>query len=330
MNFVLSRGAVITGRIVDDAGEPVSGTQVTAMRYQFMGGTRRLMPGGGEGGSDRTDDQGGYPPVRPRARRLLRQRRQSQRELVMPEMNNTELDGFAPTYYPGTSSIGEATRITLKSGQEMSGAHFALISGRMARVRGRVLTSRGEPVGRSMLMLLPADPMLGGGMVCSASNNAMVGADGSFQFANVAPGRYNLNVRPMGMPDANDESATVPITVNNDDIDNLIVTTAPGAIARGVITTDDGTPPPFRADQVQIFPQPIDPNTMMMGSGTAAHQRRLLVRDDRPLRSPHHPRKSASEPADGLVAEGGALGRSGRHRHRHRVHARDAPTRACR
>jgi hypothetical protein len=46
VNFVLSRGAVITGRIVDDAGEPVSGTQVMATRMQFMGGTRRLVPAG--------------------------------------------------------------------------------------------------------------------------------------------------------------------------------------------------------------------------------------------------------------------------------------------
>ena len=55
---MLSRGSVIAGRIVDDGGEPVSGTKVAAMRYQFMAGTRRLVPGGGEGGNDRTDDQG--------------------------------------------------------------------------------------------------------------------------------------------------------------------------------------------------------------------------------------------------------------------------------
>ncbi len=267
VNFVLSRGGVITGRIVDDAGEPVSGTQVMAMRFQFMGGTRRLVPGGGEGSSDRTDDQGTYRLFGLAPGDYFVSAANRNMQFVMPEMNNTELDGFAPTYYPGTSSIGEATRITLRSGQEMSGAHFQLISGRMARVRGRVLTSKGEPVGRSMLMLMPADPMLGGGMGFSAANNAMVGADGAFQFANIAPGRYNLVVRPMSMPDASGESATVPITVNNEDIENLIVTTAPGAIARGVITTDDGTPPPFRADQVQIFPQPIDPNNMMMGSG---------------------------------------------------------------
>ena len=133
VNFVLSRGGVISGRIVDDAGEPMSGTTVTAMRFQFMAGSRRLMPAGSEGTSDRTDDQGGYrlyglPPgdyfVSANNRNMTS---------MMPQLNNTEPDGYAPTYYPGTASVTEATRITLKSGQEISGAHFALIVAKMAR-----------------------------------------------------------------------------------------------------------------------------------------------------------------------------------------------------
>jgi hypothetical protein len=98
-------------------------------------------------------------------------------------------------------------------------------------------------------------------------SNAMVGPDGSFQFANVAAGRYNLNVRPSGMPGANEEFAVMPITVGNEDIDNVMVTTSLGATAKGVVTTDDGSAPPFRADQVQIFAQPADMTMNMIGGG---------------------------------------------------------------
>ena len=266
VNFVLSRGAVITGRIVDDAGEPVSGTQVMAMRFQFMAGTRRMVPAGTDGNNDRTDDQGvyrlyGLPPgesfVSANNRNM---------NFSGPELNNTEQDGFAPTYYPGTPNLAEATRVTLKSGQEMSGAHFALVVTKMAKVRGRVLTSSGEPAGRSMLMLTPADPLMSS-MSFTTANNAMIGANGEFQFTNVAPGRYNLNVRPMNMPGQTSEFATVPITVGGDDLENLIITTSVGATARGVVMTDDGTPPPFRFDQVQIFPASATPDNMMFGSG---------------------------------------------------------------
>lgn len=263
VNFVLSRGSVISGKIVDDGGEPVAGTMVAAMRYRFMAGTRRLVPGGGEGSTDRTDDQGsfrlfGLPPgdyyVSANNRNNM---------MMMPGVNNTESEGFAPTYFPGTPNIAEATRVSVRAGQEMSGANFALVVARMARVRGRAMNSHGEPVANAMLMLAPDEPMV----MAMNFNNAMVAGDGTFQFANVPPGRYNLQVRPGGMPNANSEFATLKVTVGNDDIDNLIVITSTGVTARGVVMTDDGSVPTFRANQVQIFPQPAEPGSMMMGSG---------------------------------------------------------------
>jgi len=263
VNFVLSRGSVISGRIVDDGGEPVSGTQVAAVRYQFISGSRRLVPGGCEGSTDRTDDQGafrlfGLPP----GDYYLSANNRSNM-MLMPGVNNTESEGFAPTYFPGTPNIAEATRVTVRAGQEMTGANFALIVARMARVRGRAMNSRGEPVASAMLMLTPDEPMV----MSMNFNNAMVGGDGSFQFANVPPGRYNLQVRPNGMQSASSEFATLKVTVGNDDIDNLIVTTSAGATARGVVMTDDGSVPTFRADQVSIFPQPAEPVSMMFGPG---------------------------------------------------------------
>ncbi len=265
VNFLLSRGGIISGTVVDDGGEPVSGTQVTAMRFQFVSGARRLVPANSEGSGDRTDDRGGFRlyGLPPGDYFVSASNRNNQ--FMMAGVNNTEQDGFAPTYYPGTANVNEATRVTLKAGQEMSGANFALIVARMARVQGRALNSRGEPSAGSMAMLTPNEPFFGGGGM--NMSNAQVAADGSFQFANVAPGRYNLQVRPQGMPGGTSEFVVFPLTVGNEDIDNVIVTTHVGAVARGVIVIDDGTPPPFRPEQVQLFPQPTEPAAMMFSSG---------------------------------------------------------------
>jgi protocatechuate 3,4-dioxygenase beta subunit len=261
VNFVLSRGSVIAGRIVDDGGEPVSGTMVNAMRYQFMAGSRRLVPGGGEGGNDRTDDQGGFRlyGLPPGDYYISANNRNGM--MMMPGQNNTEADGFAPTYYPGTPNMSEATRITVRAGQEMTGANFAMVIARMARVRGRAVNSRGEPVANGMMMLMPDEPI----MMSVTMNNAMAAGDGTFQFTNVPPGRYNLQVRPSGMPSASSEFAVMKVTVGNDDIDNLIVTTSVGATARGVVLTDDGSVPSFRPDQISIFPGSAEPGGMTFG-----------------------------------------------------------------
>ena len=264
LSLVLSRGAVISGTVVDDGGEPVSGTQVTAVRFQYMSGTRRLTPAPSEGSSDRTDDRGGFRlyGLPPGDYFISASNRTGM--MMGPGMTNTEMDAFAPTYYPGTPNVSEATRITVKAGQEMSGANFALIVARMARVRGRALNSRGEPAS-GVAMLAPSDPFAMG--FAPNMNNAMIAADGSFEFANVAPGRYNLNIRPPGMPSPTSEFVVMPVNVGNEDIDNLIVTTHAGAIARGVVVTDDGSAPGFRPDQVQIFPQTMEPVSMFMAAG---------------------------------------------------------------
>jgi hypothetical protein len=71
----------------------------------------------------------------------------------------------------------------------------------------------------------------------------------------------------MGMPGPEQEFATMPITVGNDDVDNVILTTTVGATATGVIQTDDGTPAPFRHDEVQVFAGTLEPGAMSFGGG---------------------------------------------------------------
>src|SRR5439155_10393652 len=52
----LVRGGVITGRVLDEDGEPLARAVVTVQRYQYVRGERQLSPAGG----DQTDDRGQY------------------------------------------------------------------------------------------------------------------------------------------------------------------------------------------------------------------------------------------------------------------------------
>jgi hypothetical protein len=56
VDMILPRGGVITGRLRDEDGEPLSRAGVRALRFQYQRGERRLMPAG----NDQTDDRGEY------------------------------------------------------------------------------------------------------------------------------------------------------------------------------------------------------------------------------------------------------------------------------
>src|SRR5690242_20750766 len=63
-DVALPRGSVVSGRILDEFGEPVADANVTAMRMQYSGGRRRLVP---SGRASTTNDLGqfrlfGLPP----------------------------------------------------------------------------------------------------------------------------------------------------------------------------------------------------------------------------------------------------------------------------
>ena len=264
--LTLPRGGVITGTVMDEFGEPVAGAQVNALRFRYLGGARRLLPSGG--GS--TDDRGIFRlyGLAPGDYFLSAALRGPQQPMMMGSGNVTSgpVEGYAPTYYPGTPNPAEATRLTVRAAQETSNISVALVAARLSNVSGRAVTSANAPVVQGMVMLMPADrTMLPMGM----SANAMTRADGTFQLLGVAPGTYNLSLRPRGMPTTDAEFANLRVTVGADNLDNVLLVTSRGAIARGIVTTDEGTAPPMRPEQVSLFARMTEPDTMMMMPGEA-------------------------------------------------------------
>ena len=255
INFALPRGGVIAGRILDEFGEPIAGVMVSAMRSRFMNGTRRMMAAGP---GDNTDDTGAYRIYGLAPGEYLVSGTARSPMFMMPGMSSqNEPDGYAPSYYPGTPSMAEAQRITIKGGQELTGVNFALAATKLARIRGRVTNSSGEPVGGLMIMvssLNPNDlysmPMMG---------RSQTRPDGSFEVTGLSQGTYSVTARSMTNPMVA-EIGQARVTVGGDDVDGVMLVMSRGAVARGVVTTDEGTALPLRGDQIRIFPQQADPN----------------------------------------------------------------------
>ena len=95
------RGVVVAA----DTGAPVQ-----VLRHVWVSGARTLQPAGG---ADRTDDQGTYrifglQPGEYLVTATLRDERPMLRGGPAADLPDS---GYAPTYFPGTSSIGDAQKV---------------------------------------------------------------------------------------------------------------------------------------------------------------------------------------------------------------------------
>ena len=199
-DVTLPRGSAVSGRVLDEFGEPVSDASVTAMRMQYAAGRRRLVPAGRP---SMTNDLGyfrvfGLSPgdyfVTANVRTL---------DSMMMDMlgggsiggpvGSNSNSGYAATYYPGTQNPAEAQRLSLTVGQEMQ-VDLQMQPVRLARISGTATSSDGKPMSNAMVLLIPtmkdAVAMMPGG-------TSRTDKDGNFTLTNIAPGEYSVQVQSL-------------------------------------------------------------------------------------------------------------------------------------
>ena len=149
IDFALPRMGVISGRVVDDTGEPIAKVVVYAMQLGRHQGVRRLIPAlvpeecCWRGYISSTDDSGQYALVLPPGEFVVMGQ---SRETWPLESDTTQVFGYPALFYPGVVEPTEAQRVKVGVGQEVGNIDFALVPARTARVSG---TSSTRPAHRS-------------------------------------------------------------------------------------------------------------------------------------------------------------------------------------
>ena len=229
LDFSLPLAAVITGRILDEFGEPLSDVMVAPMRYQFMQGKRTLVQAGRTAS---TDDNGDFRlfGVMPGQYYL-----QATWRTTNPFGPGGESQAaYAPLFFPGVLEAGEAQRFTIEIGQQLNDLVMTLRPTKAARVSGTIVTSDGRPYTNGMLSVMRTTV---NGMV---TNNlaALIKPDGTFQLNNLAPGDYQLRTFPNGPPGPDPEMAMAKITVAGEDITDLQLVTSKALSVSGRLIVD--------------------------------------------------------------------------------------------
>jgi protocatechuate 3,4-dioxygenase beta subunit len=251
VDFVLPRGAVIAGRITDEFGEPVADAIVQAMRFQFLGGERRLVP---TGRGAQTDDIGQFRLHGLQPGEYFVSARVMGSQMMVPPgaaslgASDTAV-GFAPTYFPGTPSVTEAQRIAVGVG-DVGQADFQLVPVPVARISGTVLDSSGKPAPQVMVRLSRNEEVTVGGF---GVGGVAMQQDGSFTIGGVAPGTYEIVAitmgpgggpgGPGGRPETEPEFGSASVTVAGEDIMGVTIVMTRGATISGQVVVEPGSSP---------------------------------------------------------------------------------------
>ena len=110
--------------------------------------------------------------------------------LFAPDDENQK--SYAPTYFPGVTSIADAQAITLGLGQTAADVDFSLQLVHVAHIGGHVTNPDGSVTTSGNVSLNPETAITGGGNRVGVNYGSRINWDGTFSISNVPPGRYVL------------------------------------------------------------------------------------------------------------------------------------------
>jgi uncharacterized protein (DUF2141 family) len=174
--------------------------------------------------------------------------------------------GYAPVFYPGTTVLDDAIRISLSPGEERD-VTFSLRFTPSATISGTVETSVGSP-SPATLFLLPKSP------TASSSGEVTANPVQARQVVVSDTGRFSIPSAPAGVstlfarwdpdvatrvngPTLETRWGELDVQVNGQDLHDLVITLQPGAPLSGRVrfeTKAGAVPPEFAKVRVRLSP----------------------------------------------------------------------------
>jgi hypothetical protein len=280
------RGAVITGMLTTESGEPAREARVSTFTYGFspLTGERMLFSVSGAAGAAgvAADDRGVYRIYGLAPGEYLIAATQSsrgpgarqttdaeyQRALKAVRSGATAISGFtatpqtestgsAPIFFPGTTTSRDAQLVTVGAGEERSGVNFSIRPVPVGRINGTITGVDGQPAANVPIRLMETDripsPIMSAPPVQPVSDSS-----GRFTIPNVRPGTYALVARPgpaggRGAPAiaASQLYAFAEVTADGRDT-TVSLTLRPGATVGGHVAFEAGGTEPAPADLTRV------------------------------------------------------------------------------
>jgi len=253
---------IISGKVLDEDGQPLEDASVTAVHYDYSVGAKSLQAIA----SAQTNDRGEYRMFDVQPGRYYLMAVASRRNLTLqmavslqsigivgvagapvrvpPESrvhSTVPEEGYPAVYYPGVTEVSQTSPQELKPGAEWTGADFKLRQLPTYHIRGRVTGAASRSGGRNMVRAQPCYADEASGFFGGAPNSLQISqqADARFDIAGAVPGTYCLSVTPPG---ARVTAVRQLVTVKAGDVDDVELPVPVSFSVSGTLVID-GTPP---------------------------------------------------------------------------------------
>ncbi len=272
--FKLSRTASISGRVLDEDGEPIARAEVITYRAsKHLGKEQR-----NDFEPVATNDLGEFRVfdlIPGRYFLAVNYRVQERGGLRTREERLNFNPGYFPTFYPNTTDSSKAQSITVGPGEDIRSVDFMLRPAHLVTVSGRVIFPiSGTSVGGGSVTIEPR----GSGLVDAAHEMYdFPGKDGHFTIRNIPPGSYYLVASYSEMESHRAFVTRRPLDVGINDIDDLTLTVSPGVDIPGHISWDPS--PPNDARLVFVSLHSVDDSPVPVRGEPARSAESFLLKD---------------------------------------------------
>ena len=260
LRIKLNPESIVTGRVVDEEGEPMRNVNISLQQYRFIQSPRQLVT---VEPTATTNDLGEYRLFGVAPGQYALSATLTSTRLTFPVVRSAESpaqDTYVTTYFPGTTDASAAAPIRIAPGSQLRGLDLTLVKTPTFHVRGRVVHGMSGRPNVSIVHLVARGSALLGARRASA-----VDPSGNFDISGVPPGAYTLSATFNNSTGA--RRARMTIEVRRADIDGLNLTAIPDVSVKGRLISDPGGPPvPLLRVQVSLQPRELD-----FFAGGAAH-----------------------------------------------------------
>jgi hypothetical protein len=250
----------ISGRVLDEDGEPFPTAMVSALASTFVHGRRRLMP------TDvaQTNNRGEFSlsKLPPGHYVLLASvpRFDMPGSVAPAPADGSPETAYVSTYMPNSTDAAQAEKVDIAPGGEVAGFDIHMQKSVVVRVKGRLTDENGQPLKMASLVL-----MAGGGRTGSMSMSMVNDPEGKFELANVQPGSYTIVIAQM--QGSTPKMTMQPLFVPDRNVDNVRLGARADATIQGKVAVDGEAK--FRLKDFALMLTPSEGLAVMPATGKA-------------------------------------------------------------